>query len=179
MEIIDTNIEAVKLIKPRVFQDDRGFFLESFNAREFCKSMGEEISFVQDNHSRSARNVLRGLHFQLEQPQGKLVRVVSGEIFDVAVDLRPNSPSYLKWVGMHLSANNFLMAWIPPGFAHGFLVLSEQADVLYKTTTYYHPQSDRSLLWSDPELKIEWPLMAEPILSSKDAKAPCLSGLFV
>lgn len=171
MEIIDTSIPDVKLLQPRVFKDPRGFFLESFNQRVMEEALGLELSFVQDNHSRSSKNVLRGLHFQLHEPQGKLVRVASGEIFDVAVDLREDSPTFLKWTGMILSEANFRMAWIPPGFAHGFLVLSETADLLYKVTTYYHPATDRSLLWNDPEIAIEWPLKEPPLLSDKDAKA--------
>ena len=171
MEIIDTEIADVKILQPKVFKDARGFFLESFNQKVFEETLGLKGEFVQDNHSRSCKNVLRGLHFQIEQPQGKLVRVSSGAIFDVAVDLREESPTYLKWTGMLLSEENYRMAWIPPGFAHGFLVLSEQADVQYKVTTYYHPASDRSLLWNDPEIGIEWPLEGAPLLSDKDAKA--------
>lgn len=171
MEIIDTEIADVKILQPKVFKDARGFFLESFNQKVFEEALGLKGEFVQDNHSHSCKNVLRGLHFQIEQPQGKLVRVSSGAIFDVAVDLREESPTYLKWTGMLLSEENYRMAWIPPGFAHGFLVLSEQADVQYKVTTYYHPASDRSLLWNDPEIGIEWPLEGAPLLSDKDAKA--------
>lgn len=171
MQLIDTEIPDVKLIEPKVFKDERGFFLESFHEERFSRLIGKEVRFVQDNHSRSAKNILRGLHFQLEQPQGKLVRVPSGTVYDVAVDLRKDSPTYLKWTGMVLSGENFRMAWIPPGFAHGFLVLSESADLLYKVTQYYHPSSDRSLLWNDSEIGIEWPLQGAPLLSEKDAKA--------
>lgn len=177
MEIIETDIPDVKLIAPKVFGDARGFFLESFREDRFAELIGEKVHFVQDNHSRSAKNVLRGLHFQEVNPQGKLVRVSSGAVYDVAVDLRKNSPTFLKWTGMLLSAENFHMAWIPPGFAHGFLVLSESADLLYKVTTYYHPQSDRSLLWNDPDLSIQWPLQGDPLLSEKDAKATTLKGI--
>lgn len=177
MEMIETGIPDVKLIAPKVFGDARGFFLESFHQVRFEDLIGEKVHFVQDNHSRSAKNVLRGLHYQEVNPQGKLVRVTAGEVFDVAVDLRKKSPTYLQWTGMILSADNFRMAWIPPGFAHGFLVLSDSADLLYKVTTYYHPQSDRSLLWNDPDLAIQWPLQGEPVLSEKDARAKSLKGI--
>lgn len=177
MEIIGTDIPDVKLIAPKVFGDARGFFLESFREDRFADLIGEKVHFVQDNHSRSAKNVLRGLHYQEVNPQGKLVRVTSGSVYDVAVDLRKDSPTYLQWTGMTLSAENFRIAWIPPGFAHGFLVLSDSADLLYKVTTYYHPQSDRSLLWNDPDLAIQWPLQGAPLLSEKDAKAKTLKGI--
>ncbi len=168
MKIIQTEIPDVLLIEPRVFEDERGFFYESFNERVFQEKVDVVEQFVQDNHSRSAKNVLRGLHYQIKQPQGKLVRVVVGEIFDVAVDLRTNSKYFGQWIGVHLSAKNKQQLWIPAGFAHGFLVLSENAEVLYKTTDYYAPEHERSLLWSDPDLAIAWPLEIEPIVSAKD-----------
>jgi dTDP-4-dehydrorhamnose 3,5-epimerase len=150
-----------------VFGDSRGFFMESFNEREMA-SAGITARFVQDNHSRSSRNVLRGIHYQIRQPQGKLVRVVAGEVFDVAVDLRKSSPTFGQWAGVRLSAENKLMFWVPPGFGHGFLVLSETADFLYKATDFYAPEYERSILWNDPELAIDWPLVGEPVLSAKD-----------
>ena len=156
------------MVEPAVYGDDRGFFLESFNEKEMRK-IGIDAHFVQDNHSRSGRNVLRGLHYQLSQPQGKLVRVVAGKVFDVAVDLRRNSPAFGKWAGVELSAENKRMFWLPPGLAHGFVVLSDFADFLYKATDYYAPQSERTLLWNDPNLGIEWPFTGEAILSAKDA----------
>ncbi|WP_019141909.1 dTDP-4-dehydrorhamnose 3,5-epimerase [Noviherbaspirillum massiliense] len=161
-------IPDVVLLEPRVFGDDRGFFFESFNQRQFNQAIGREVKFVQDNHSRSAKNVLRGLHYQIKQPQGKLVRVVSGEVFDVAVDIRKSSPTFGKWVGEILSAENKRQLWIPEGFAHGFAVLSETAEFLYKTTNYYAPEFERAILWSDPSISIEWPINLEPQLSSKD-----------
>ncbi len=167
MEKIATAIPDVFMIVPKVFGDERGFFMESYN-RMIMSSLGIGCDFVQDNHSRSARGVLRGLHYQIRQPQGKLVRVVAGEVFDVAVDLRRSSPTFGHWVGMNLSAENKRMAWIPPGFAHGFCVLSEYAEFLYKTTDYYAPEHERSLLWNDPSIGIEWPLSADPALSEKD-----------
>lgn len=170
MEIIATKIEEVKIIRPKVFADERGFFLESYHQQKLESLLGNLV-FVQDNHSRSVQHVLRGLHYQLYQPQGKLVRVSRGAIFDVAVDIRSSSPTFGKWVGMTLSDENKEMAWIPPGFAHGFLTLSETADVLYKTTTFYDAPSDRSLLWNDPALAIDWPLNGSPLLSDKDARA--------
>jgi len=157
----------VFMIAPKVFGDDRGFFLESYN-RKSMAALGIEHEFVQDNHSRSSRGVLRGLHYQIKQPQGKLVRVVSGEIFDVAVDIRRSSPTFGQWAGMALSAENKRMAWVPPGFAHGFYVVSDTAEVLYKASDYYAPEHERSLLWNDPALNIEWPLAGEPLLSDKD-----------
>jgi dTDP-4-dehydrorhamnose 3,5-epimerase len=169
MEMTQTALPDVKLIKPKLWGDQRGFFQESYNQRTFSTQLGILYDFVQDNHSRSTKNVLRGLHYQIEQPQGKIVRVTKGEIFDVAVDLRKSSPFFGKWVGMHLSESNHLMAWIPPGFAHGFLALSDEVDVLYKTTTFYHAASDQSLLWNDPSLGIQWPLIELPFLSQKDA----------
>lgn len=167
MNVIPTEIPDVLIIEPRVFGDDRGFFFESFNQRNFLEKTGVEVEFVQDNHSRSMRNVLRGLHYQIQQPQGKLVRAVVGEILDVAVDIRRSSPSFGQWVSCLLSAENKRQLWVPVGFAHGFLVRSEIAEVLYKTTDYYAPQHERSLLWNDPDLEIAWGC-SEPILSQKD-----------
>jgi dTDP-4-dehydrorhamnose 3,5-epimerase len=167
MNIIQTAIPEVLIVEPKVFTDARGFFYESFNSKAM-QAAGMTGDFVQDNHSRSARNVLRGLHYQIRQPQGKLVRAVAGEIFDVAVDIRRRSPTFGKWVGMKLSAENKRMAWIPPGFAHGFLVLSEFAEVLYKTTDYWAPQFERTIVWNDRDLAIAWPAAEEPQLSAKD-----------
>lgn len=181
MEMIETELPGVKLIKPKLFNDERGFFYECYNEKMF-HDLGIKESFFQDNHSRSSKNVLRGLHYQLQNPQGKLVRATRGAIFDVAVDLRRSSPYFGKWVGMLLSEENHCMAWIPPGFAHGFLALSDQVDVLYKTTAPYHKESDRSLLWNDATLGIVWPLEQAPLLSAKDAagtpfvKADCFEG---
>ena len=161
------------LIEPKVFGDERGFFYESFNQAAFNEATGLNVTFVQDNHSKSAQNVLRGLHYQLPpKAQGKLVRVLVGEVFDVAVDIRKNSPTFGRWVGERLSAANKRQMWIPPGFAHGFVVLSESAEFLYKTTNYYAPECERSIFWNDPELRIEWPLIGEPLLSAKDERAP-------
>jgi len=168
MNIISTDIADVFVLEPRVFGDDRGFFFESYNERAFQEKVGVNVQFVQDNYSRSARHVLRGLHYQTQQTQGKLVRVTVGEIFDVAVDLRQSSPTFGNWVGYHLSAENKHQLWIPGGFAHGFLVISEIAEVAYKATDYYAPQYERSLLWNDPTVAIAWPLDGDPILSSKD-----------
>ncbi len=168
MKVQPTQIAGVLIVEPDVLGDDRGFFLESFNEREMRK-IGIDAHFVQDNHSRSQRNVLRGLHYQIHQPQGKLVRVVRGTVFDVAVDLRRGSPSFGKWVGAELSAENKRLFWLPPGMAHGFVVLSDSADFLYKATDYYAPQFERTILWNDPDLGIAWPQMGEPILSAKDA----------
>lgn len=171
MNVIRTAIPEVLILEPKVFGDSRGFFLESFNVRTFAEATGLDRTFVQDNHSRSQKGVLRGLHYQLEQTQGKLVRVVSGRVFDVAVDARKSSPTFGQWVGVELSAENQRMFWVPEGFAHGFLVLSESADFLYKTTNYYHPASDRTLQWNDPALNIAWPLHeldGAPQLSAKD-----------
>jgi dTDP-4-dehydrorhamnose 3,5-epimerase len=167
MQIIATQHPDVLLLRPKVFGDARGFFLESYNRKAFAE-IGIDAEFVQDNHSRSAKGVLRGLHYQISQPQGKLVRVVAGEVFDVAVDLRRNSPHFGRVAAFRLSAESHDMAWIPPGFAHGFLVLSEYAEFLYKTTDYYAPQFERCLLWNDPALDIAWPLQGEPLLSAKD-----------
>jgi len=159
----------VLVIEPAVFGDARGFFFESWNLRGFSQLVGREVDFVQDNHSASARNVLRGLHYQVRQPQGKLVRVVAGAVFDVAVDLRRSSPTFGRWVGETLSAENRRMMWVPAGFAHGFLVLSDRAEFLYKTTDYYAPEHERTLLWNDPALGIDWPLAGTPVLKPKDA----------
>lgn len=164
---IPTLLPDVFMLEPRVFGDARGFFMESYNRRTFA-SLGIDADFVQDNHSRSGKGVLRGLHYQIKQPQGKLVRVIVGEVFDTAVDLRRHSPGFGKWTGMVLSAENKRMAWIPPGFAHGFYVLSDAAEFLYKTTDYYAPEFERCLLWNDPSLNIDWPLSEEPVLSAKD-----------
>jgi len=174
MILIDTAIADVKIIEPQLFGDARGFFLESFNAREFQKATGQSPSFVQDNHSRSTRNVLRGLHYQIRQPQGKLVRVVRGVVFDVAVDIRRSSPTFGHWVGAELSEENHRQMWIPAGFAHGFLVLSESADFLYKTTDYYAPEYERCILWSDPDIAIKWPIAGTPLLSGKDQQGLAL-----
>ncbi|MEH1981758.1 MAG: dTDP-4-dehydrorhamnose 3,5-epimerase [Nostoc sp.] len=168
MSILHTKISEVLQIEPQVFADDRGFFFEAYNHQSFARKTGIITNFVQDNHSYSKQNVLRGLHYQIQQPQGKLIRAVVGTIFDVAVDIRKSSPTFGKWVGYELSAENKRLLWIPLGFAHGFLVLSEIAEVLYKTTDYYAPQSDRTILWNDPDLAIDWPLTASPILSAKD-----------
>lgn len=173
MNIIETALPGVLLIEPKVFGDARGFFLESWNRESFA-NLGLDLDFVQDNHSRSAQGVLRGIHYQLNQPQGKLVRVVSGAVFDVAVDLRRSSPHFGKWVGFELSAANNRMMWVPPGFGHGFLVLSESADFLYKTTAYYAPQWDRGVRWNDPDIGVQWPLEGDPQLSAKDQIAPLL-----
>jgi dTDP-4-dehydrorhamnose 3,5-epimerase len=170
MRAIRTEIPDVLLLEPRVFGDERGFFFESYNRRAFREATGVDVEFVQDNHSRSVRNVLRGLHYQIRQPQGKLVRCIAGEVFDVAVDLRRSSPTFGRWVGFRLSAESRRMAWIPPGFAHGFLVISEAAEFLYKTTDYYAPEHERSLAWNDPALAIAWPLAGEPILAEKDRR---------
>lgn len=168
MNITPLAIPDVLLIEPRVFADSRGFFLESYNQRNFEACIGREIRFVQDNHSRSQHGVLRGLHYQITQPQGKLIRVIAGEIFDVAVDLRRRSPTFGRWVGAVLSAENKHQIWIPEGFAHGFLVLSDVAECLYKTTDYYAPDAERSIAWDDATLKIDWPIDGAPILSDKD-----------
>ncbi len=170
MKVTATAIADVLLLEPKIFGDDRGFFFESFNARVFAQVTGLNVTFVQDNHSKSARHVLRGLHYQTQQAQGKLVRVVAGEVFDVVVDVRPESPTYGKWVGEILSAQNQRQMWVPPGLAHGFLVLSESAEFLYKTTDYYAPEFERCIAWNDKKLNIDWPLSgATPSLSAKDA----------
>jgi dTDP-4-dehydrorhamnose 3,5-epimerase len=176
MKVRPTALPDVLLLEPRVFGDDRGFFMESWNARAFGEATGLDVAFVQDNHSYSTRNVLRGIHYQVVRPQGKLVRVATGAVFDVAVDLRRSSPTFGRWVGHELSARNKLQMWIPPGFGHGFVVLSEAADFLYKTTDYWIGQHDRALRWNDPTLAIEWPLQGEPVLAAKDAVAPLLAA---
>ena len=168
MNIVKTALPEVLIIEPKVFGDERGFFFESFNHRLFQEKTGLNPTFVQDNHSRSAKNVLRGLHYQIKQPQGKLVRVTVGEVFDVAVDVRKNSLTFGKWAGTILSAENKRQLWVPPGFAHGFLVLSESADFLYKASDYYAPEHERSIIWNDPDIGIDWPLQDEPILAPKD-----------
>ncbi len=171
MRVTHTAIADLLLLEPKVFGDARGFFLESYNEQVFTNATGLKVHFVQDNHSRSQRNVLRGMHFQSEYPQGKLVRVVAGSIFDVVVDIRRDSSTYGRWLGFELSAANQHQLWIPPGLAHGFLVLSESADFLYKTTEYYHPTSERCLAWNDPTVAIDWPLNNHPpLVSDKDAK---------
>jgi len=169
MNVLETSLPGVLIIEPKVFGDSRGFFYESWNARAF-EAAGIHASFVQDNNSRSAKNVLRGMHYQIKQPQGKLVRVTLGEVFDVVEDLRRSSPTFGKWEGVRLSAENKRMLWIPPGFAHGFLVVSEHADFLYKTTDYWMPEHERTVAWNDPDLAIDWPLQGAPVVSAKDAK---------
>jgi len=178
MKITPLAIPDVLLIEPKVFGDERGFFFESFNQQRFNEVTGLDLQFVQDNHSKSAKNVLRGLHYQLPpRAQGKLVRVVAGEVFDVAVDIRKNSPTFGQWVGAILSGDNKHQLWIPPGLAHGFLVLSESAEFLYKTTDYYAPELERGIIWNDPDLAIEWPIDGLPLLSGKDAVSARLSSL--
>jgi dTDP-4-dehydrorhamnose 3,5-epimerase len=168
MKVVQTAIPDVLILEPRVFGDERGFFLESWNAREFDNAVGVKVRFVQDNHSRSRRGVLRGLHYQVKQPQGKLVRIAKGRVFDAVVDLRKSSATFGQWVGTELSEDNHRQFWIPPGFAHGFLVLSESADFIYKATDYYAPEHERCLIWNDPAVGINWPVNMEPILSAKD-----------
>jgi dTDP-4-dehydrorhamnose 3,5-epimerase len=168
MKVVQTAIPDVLIFEPRVFGDERGFFLESWNAREFDNAVGVKVQFVQDNHSRSRRGVLRGLHYQVKQPQGKLVRIAKGRVFDAVVDLRKSSATFGQWVGTELSEDNHRQFWIPPGFAHGFLVLSESADFIYKATDYYAPEHERCLIWNDPTVGINWPVNMEPILSAKD-----------
>ncbi len=168
MNVISTAIPDVLIIEPKVFGDARGFFFESFNQRAFNQAVGQKVEFVQDNHSRSSRGVLRGLHYQIRQPQGKLVRVVRGAVFDVAVDVRKSSPTFGRWVGVALTEDNHRQLWVPPGFAHGFVVTSESADFLYKTTDYYAPEHERCIVWNDETIGIEWPLDAAPQLSAKD-----------
>ncbi|QRX81005.1 dTDP-4-dehydrorhamnose 3,5-epimerase [Glaciimonas sp. PAMC28666] len=175
MHIQTTDIPDVLIIEPKVFGDDRGFFYESFNERSFQELTGVTTTFVQDNHSKSAKNVLRGLHYQIQQPQGKLVRVVAGEVFDVAVDIRKSSPTFGRWVGVVLSAENKRQMWVPPGFAHGFVVTSESAEFLYKTTDYWAPEFERSILWNDPAIGIQWPIDGSPLLSAKDQVAALLA----
>ncbi len=176
MNIIQTSISDVLILEPRVFGDERGFFFESFNHAKFDAAIGKKVQFVQDNHSRSAKNVLRGLHYQIQQPQGKLVRVVQGAVFDVAVDIRQSSPTFGQHFGLELSAENKRMLWVPEGFAHGFLVLTESAEFLYKTTDYYAPEYERSIAWDDPTLNIQWPLTVVPTLSGKDAQASAFAA---
>lgn len=176
MNVIPTRIPEVLIIEPKVFGDDRGFFFESFNAKAFEKATGLKRNFVQDNHSKSSKNVLRGLHYQIRQPQGKLVRVVEGEVFDVAVDLRRSSQTFGQWVGAYLSADNKKQFWVPEGFAHGFVVLSDTAEFLYKTTDYYAPEYERSLLWNDTSVGIDWPIESGPKLAPKDAAAKILAN---
>ena len=171
LKTIPTAIPDVFIIEPQVFGDDRGFFFESFNRRQFAGLIGRDVDFVQDNHSRSAKNVLRGLHYQIQQPQGKLVRVVQGAVFDVAVDIRKSSPTFGQHVTVELSADNKRVLWIPEGFAHGFLVVSETAEFLYKTTDYWAPEFERSIAWNDPAIGIQWPIQGEPSLSAKDRQA--------
>ena len=168
MKIKETNLPGVLLIEPTVFGDDRGYFYESFNEKKFAELTGLHVNFVQDNHSKSVKNVLRGMHYQIQQAQGKLVRVVAGEVFDVAVDLRKDSPTFGQWTGAYLSAENRLQMWIPEGFAHGFVVTSDSAEFLYKTTDFWAPQFERCLQWNDPSVGIQWPLSTEPTLSAKD-----------
>jgi dTDP-4-dehydrorhamnose 3,5-epimerase len=174
MKAISTTIPDVLIIEPNVFGDERGFFFESFNRRQFAELVGRDVDFVQDNHSRSVKNVLRGLHYQIQQPQGKLVRVVQGAVLDVAVDIRKSSPTFGQHVAVELTADNKRLLWIPEGFAHGFLVLSESAEFLYKTTDYWRPEYERSIAWNDPALAINWSLQTTPALSAKDAQAMSL-----
>lgn len=175
MKCTPTAIPDVLIIEPKVFSDERGFFFESYNRRQFAGLIGRDVDFVQDNHSRSAKNVLRGLHYQIQQPQGKLVRVVEGAIFDVVVDIRRTSPTFGQHVALELSAKNKRMLWIPEGFAHGFVVISDIAEFLYKTTDYWAPEFERSILWNDPAISIQWPIQGEPILSVKDQRAKLLA----
>ena len=173
--VTKTAIPDVLILEPKVFGDARGFFYESFNAKDFAESTGLDVGFVQDNHSKSAKGVLRGLHYQIQHAQGKLVRVVQGEVFDVTVDLRRTSPTFGQWVCVHLSADNHRQLWVPPGFAHGFVVLSDSAEFLYKTTDYWYPEHERSLLWNDPAIGIDWPLDGPPLLAAKDAAGKLLA----
>ena len=177
LNVTETTLPGVLILEPKVYGDSRGFFFESFNGREFETLTGVSTPFVQDNHSMSRKGVLRGMHYQIEHAQGKLVRVISGEVFDVAVDLRKSSSTFGKWAGVRLSAENKRQLWVPPGFAHGFLVLSETAEFLYKTTDYWYPEHERSVVWNDPTIAIDWPLAgAEPILAAKDAAAAAFTG---
>lgn len=179
MNVIKTNISDVLVLEPKVFGDERGFFYESFNAKVFEDITGVKTDFVQDNHSKSAKHVLRGLHYQTKQVQGKLVRAIQGEVFDVAVDVRKSSPTFGQWVGEVLSADNKRMMWVPPGFAHGFLVLSDTAEFLYKTTDFYAPEYEQVIVWNDPTIQIEWPLEGQPAISSKDAAGRQLNDAIV
>ena len=173
--VTPTSLPGVLILQPKVFGDARGFFFESFNQRDFANATGLDVQFVQDNHSRSAKGVLRGLHYQIEHPQGKLVRVTQGEVFDVAVDMRRGSATFGQWEGVLLLAENQRQLWIPPGFAHGFVVISDTAEFLYKTTDYWYPEFERSLLWSDPQVGVQWPIQGEPLLAPKDAAAALLA----
>ena len=173
-DVMPTSLPEVLLLRPKIFRDHRGFFYESFNAREFNVATSRECTFVQDNHSHSIHGVLRGLHYQVRHPQGKLVRVIRGEVFDVAVDLRRHSPNFGKWTGVTLSADNNLQIWVPEGFAHGFQVTSESAEVIYKVTDFWHPEYERTLLWSDPDVGVQWPLSTQPLLAAKDASGQML-----
>jgi dTDP-4-dehydrorhamnose 3,5-epimerase len=175
MQVTETRIPDVKILTPRVFGDERGFFMESYNQKVFHELTRTDVDFVQDNHSRSSQHVLRGLHYQIKQPQGKLVRVIAGEVFDVAVDLRQSSPTFGQHVSAILSADNHQQMWVPPGFAHGFLVLSDSAEFLYKTTDFYAPEYERCIIWNDSDLAIDWPLVGEPLVSDKDSKGLKLS----
>ena len=175
MKTTPLDIPDVVRFEPKIFGDERGFFFESFNHRQFEDAIGRSVQFVQDNHSRSVKGVLRGLHYQLHRAQGKLVRVVHGEVFDVAVDIRRSSPTFGKWVGSYLSAENKHQLWVPEGFAHGFVVLSDSAEFLYKTTDYYAPEHERCISWNDPAIGIDWPLKGEPALSGKDRQGKCLA----
>jgi len=177
MKVTPTRLPEVLVLEPRVFRDARGFFMESWNAAVFAEAAGREFAFVQDNHSHSVQGVLRGIHYQVVRPQGKLVRVAQGAVFDVAVDLRRSSPRFGQWVGVELSASNALQLWIPPGFAHGFVVLSDDATFAYKCTELYHPETEISVLWNDPEIGVKWPFEGEPKLSAKDAGAARLSAI--
>jgi dTDP-4-dehydrorhamnose 3,5-epimerase len=176
VKVFPTEIRDVLMLEPKVHQDERGFFLECYNRRTFNEAAGMKVEFVQDNESFSVRNVLRGLHYQIRQPQGKLIQVMAGEVFDVAVDLRRSSSTFGKWVGVTISGGTHRMLWIPPGFAHGFIVLSEHAIMLYKTTDYYAPEHERTIVWSDPSLNIRWPLEAKPIVSDKDRRGAALGS---
>lgn len=174
--VTPTALPEVLILEPKIFGDDRGFFFESFNQRDFQQASGGlNVNFIQDNHSKSTKGVLRGLHYQIQHPQGKLVRVTQGVIFDVAVDLRRSSPNFGKWVGLELSADNKRQLWVPPGFAHGFVVTSDSAEVLYKTTDYWYPEHERSLLWCDPTIGVQWPMSGEPMLAAKDASGKIFS----
>ncbi|APR35208.1 dTDP-4-dehydrorhamnose 3,5-epimerase [Paraburkholderia sp. SOS3] len=179
IQVTATSLSGVKIIEPKVFGDTRGFFFESYNAREFAEHVAPGLEFVQDNHSRSMKGVLRGMHYQIRHPQGKLVRVVSGEVYDVVVDLRRDSPTFGKWEGLHLSADNKRQLWVPPGFAHGFYVTSDSAEFLYKTTDYWYPEHERSLLWNDSDVGVEWPLDGIPTLADKDAAGGLLKEIEV
>ena len=177
MKVVSTSIPDLLIIEPKVFGDSRGFFFESFNLKAFSQATGLDVNFVQDNHSRSVKGALRGLHYQIRQPQGKLVRVVRGAVFDVAVDIRKSSPSFGQWVGVELTEDNYRQVWVPPGFAHGFYTLSDSADFLYKTTDYYVPDFERSLAWNDPRVGIAWPIdnKAQPVISAKDKQGASLA----